>query len=88
MTIINCESNGVKLLVQFTCCRCKKVHVEDLAPLVKNVSNSRDGFYGHLHELPKPSGWTDYLIHSRLLCDTCTKALEEFFKGGETDANN
>ena len=75
------ESGGVKLLVQFTCCRCKKVQVYDLEPLAQSISNSRDGFYGDLHELPKPDGWTDYLIHSRLLCDTCTAALEEFFKG-------
>lgn len=88
MAINDYDHNGVKLLVQFTCCRCKKVHVEDYGPLVEKVSNSRDGFYGHLHELPKPKGWTDYLIHSRLLCDTCTAALEKFFKGEETDDNN
>lgn len=68
------ENGGRKLKIEFTCYRCKKVRCEDLEPRVS------DDFYGGLHDIVKPKGWTDYLIGSRLLCDTCTAELEEFFQ--------
>ena len=68
------ENNGRKLKIEFTCYRCKKVRCEDLEPLAGSEG------YGYLHNIDKPKGWTDYLIGSRLLCDTCTAELEEFFQ--------
>lgn len=70
------EHSGRKLLVRFTCHRCKKVRTEDLQPLAEKVNDH----YGNLGALPLPNGWSDWLIHNLLLCDTCTKELIVFLK--------
>lgn len=70
------EKDGRKLLVRFTCYRCKKAITTDLEPLDKKEVEH----YGKLALLPIPEGWSDWLIHSRLLCDACTTALNDFFK--------
>jgi hypothetical protein len=75
------NQNGRELLVRFTCSRCGKVRTEELEPLDKKAGDH----YGYLSDLPLPKGWSDYLIHSRLLCDDCTDKLYKFFKGGGTE---
>ena len=70
---------GRTLLVRFTCCRCGKVHAEELEPLDKKAGDH----YGNLSSLPPPKGWSDWTLHSHLLCDDCTTKLVAFFKGEE-----
>lgn len=73
------NKDGRTLLVRFTCCRCGKTHTEELEPLDKKSGDH----YGNLSSLSLPEGWSDWLIHSRLLCDDCTTKLNDFFKNKE-----
>lgn len=70
------NKDGRTLLVRFTCCRCGKTHTDELEPLDKKAEDH----YRNLSNLPLPNGWSDWLIHSRLLCDGCTAKLIEFFE--------
>lgn len=68
------ERNGRRLMVEFTCRRCKGARVEPLEPLVDNEG------YGYLHNINEPEGWTE--LCGILLCPTCTKELKEFMEAG------
>lgn len=70
---------GRTLLVRFTCRRCGKVRTEELEPLDKKAGDH----YGNLSSLPPPDGWSDWMLHSYLLCDDCTAKLVDFLNGKE-----
>lgn len=73
------ESNGRKLLVQYTCLRCGKTRIEPVEKMVP-----RDGHYGFLHNLRHPDGWGEF--YNRLLCDTCTSQLHSFLANKDQKA--
>ena len=75
-TFYEYEKDGRELLVRFTCSRCGAERIESLKPLAEKAGDH----YGYLNNLPLPEGWSDWLIHSRPLCEACTKALAEFFQ--------
>ncbi len=78
------RKDGRTLLVSFTCYRCGKVHIAELEPLDMKA----DDHYGNLNQLPLPKGWSDWLIHSYLLCDECTAALNAFFNVNKKEQNH
>jgi hypothetical protein len=69
------STRGRTLLVQFTCGRCGKTHVE---PYEKQANSAE----GNLQCFRPPKGWKNDSLHLPILCDDCNKAFGEFMKVG------
>ena len=69
------ERNGIRLMVEFTCFRCKGTRVEPLEPLVPNDEGAP-----FLRNLKRPEGWSE--IDYSLFCPTCTYEFKEFMMAG------
>lgn len=75
------EDKGRKLMVEFTCHRCKTTRIEELEPLDKKAGDH----YGQLSSIDPPEGWSKWYYTGILLCGGCTRKLEEFMKAGEKE---
>lgn len=75
------EDDGRKLMVEFTCSRCKTTRIEELEPLDKKAGDH----YGHLSFIDPPNGWSKWSYYGLLLCDDCTRKLAEFMNAGEKE---
>jgi hypothetical protein len=78
MDIIQFESHGRKLMVEFKCYRCKKTTLRPFEECVKEVT---DGVRG-LYDLRPPQAWKDGGFYYPMFCPDCKKAYEDFMKGG------
>lgn len=68
------ETRGRKVLVQFTCGRCGKTHIE---PYAKQAENAE----GNLQCFRPPEGWQNDGLYTPLLCDECAREFAEFLRG-------
>lgn len=81
MQIDRLESNGRRLMVEFTCRRCKKTAVRPLKECLEEVD------YNHLWDLRPPVGWEDGGFYYPLFCPDCSAAHKRFMNmEGEKDA--
>lgn len=70
------ERDGRRLMIEFTCRRCKGTRVEPLEPLMSNEG------YGYLHNIKTPEGWEE--IYG-LFCPTCVDEFKMFVREGRTE---
>lgn len=76
------QDSGRRLMVEFTCLRCKITRIEELEPLDKKAGDH----YGNLSSLGIPDGWTQWHYSGILLCGDCTQKLKEFMEAGVKEA--
>ena len=74
MNITQYESHGRKLMVEFTCRRCKKT---TLRPLKECMEEEKEGYQG-LYDLRPPKDWNSGGFYYPLFCPDCKKAYEDF----------
>ena len=70
------ELNGRRLMIEFTCGRCGKKHIEPFA-LQYNKTE------GNLQSYSPPKGWKDDSLYCPMLCAECNKQYEAFLNGSE-----
>ena len=74
---INCfEEHGRRILVEFTCRRCRKTEtrpLEDCRPTEYSVRG--------LYDLTPPNGWRDGGFYYNMFCPDCRKDYEAFMDG-------
>lgn len=72
------KSEGRTLMLKFTCCRCKKEHIDELEKCVQ------DDDYGYLHNTKLPEGWRSVgRFGNQLLCDECFPKYVAFLNNEE-----
>ena len=76
------KDDGRRLMVEFTCHRCKTTLIEELEPLDKKAGDH----YGNLSSLGIPDGWCQWNYSGLMLCDGCTQKLKEFMESGINEA--
>ena len=77
--MMQCKGYGRELLIQFSCYRCKKTHIETL----ESATARSEDHYDHINHIRLPKGWSEERYNSVVLCDECTIKLQRFFKGEE-----
>ena len=77
--MLQCKGHGRELLIQFSCHRCKKTHIETLESA---YVRSKD-HYDQIDHMNLPKGWSSERYNSVVLCDECTIKLQSFLKGEE-----
>ena len=68
------EGFGRRLLVEFSCSRCKKTASR---PLKESV-DAADEYLRDLCDLPPPKEWRDGGFYHKTLCPECAKAYDAF----------
>ena len=81
MTFNNIETKGRRMLVEFTCCRCKTTQIKTL----KDCMDEEKEHYGNIENFRPPNGWEYGRHHFSLFCPKCKKEYEEFMRSGESD---
>ena len=81
MEIRTYETHGRKLLVEFTCQRCKKTATKPLEECMKQDNEC----YQDLYNLSPPKEWQDGGFYYPLFCPDCKKAYEEFMNPRERE---
>lgn len=75
------EYHGRRLMVEFTCRRCKKTALRPL----KDCMQSVDYFQG-LYALAPPADWYDGGFYYPMFCKECKEAYDRFMNGeGENE---
>ena len=75
----NCNSfelRGRRLMIEFTCGRCGKKHIEPFALQHKSTE-------GNLQCYKPPEGWQDDSLYCPMLCAECSKQYKAFLNGSE-----
>lgn len=86
MQINEFEGFGRKLMVSFTCRRCKKIAAKPLKDCLPNDCPVRN-----LSDLKAPAGWRDGGFYYPTFCPECAKKYDQFIRGeedGTEDKNN
>lgn len=78
MNIVQYESHGRKLLVEFKCYRCETTATR---PLEECMEENTEG-YRDLYDLRPPKEWKDGGFYYPLFCHECAEAYKRFMKGG------
>ena len=78
MEITKFESHGRRLMVEFTCHRCKKTAIRRLNDCMKEVE-----YFRELYDLRPPKDWKDGGFYYPTFCPECAKAYDLFMKGGD-----
>lgn len=74
---INCfEEHGRRILVEFTCRRCRKTETRLLEDCRPNEHPVRG-----LYDLIPPKGWRDGGFYYNMYCPDCRKDYEAFMDG-------
>ena len=81
MQINRYETHGRRLLVEFTCRRCRTRAVRSL----EECMNEQKECYRELYDLAPPEGWKNGGFYYPLFCPECAKAYELFIDGKEVD---
>lgn len=69
----NYEFRGRRVLMEYTCGRCGKTHVEP-------YENQAEATEGNLQSFRPPDDWMDDSLTLPLLCGDCHNALKEFMQ--------
>lgn len=77
MQITRFETHGRRLMVEFTCYRCRTRVVRPLEECMKEETEC----YRDLYDLRPPEGWKDGGFYYPMFCPDCAKAYEQFMKG-------
>ena len=77
----NYEEKGRRLLVEFKCQRCGKIHLQPL----KEAAHYSGDHYEYLHNLRVPKGWDDHIYTGYLICDTCLEKFKSFMAPKEEE---
>lgn len=77
MDITKFETHGRRLLVEFTCARCKTTVVRPLEDCIEEVAEC----YRDLYDLQPPVGWEDGGFYYKLFCPKCKEAYKRFMSG-------
>lgn len=72
MQINRYEENGRRLMVEFTCRRCKTTAIRPLENCMQEVD------YNNLHDLRPPVDWEDGGFYYPLFCPACSTAHKRF----------
>lgn len=70
------EHCGRRMLMEFTCGRCGKTHIEPYA-------NQADSAEGNIQCFHPPKGWLDDGLRIPMLCDECAEAFRKFLKNAD-----
>jgi hypothetical protein len=76
MQIPDFEGHGRKIMVQFTCQRCKKTALKPLKDCLPSDCPVR-----YLSDLETPAEWKNGGFYYPTFCPDCAKAYEQFMKG-------
>lgn len=68
------EQKGRKLMVEFTCRRCGRTHLD---PLEKHKNDDHEPYGNLSFGVKPPEGWAE-LLYGPLLCPDCVEAYEHF----------
>ena len=79
MTINTYETHGRRLMVEFTCRRCRTRVVRPLEECMREQTEC----YRELYDLKPPADWEDGGFYYPLFCPECAKAYELFMNGKE-----
>ena len=66
------EYKGRRVLIEFTCGRCGKTHIEPYSQQAKSAEGNIQCFH-------PPKGWLD-IFNLPTLCDECAEALMIFLR--------
>ena len=75
MEIKGFESSNRRLMIEFSCRRCRRVELE---PLESAVARMDDYSPFRLDDIPYPAGWKDGGFFYNILCPDCAAAYERF----------
>ena len=73
------ECRGRRMLVEFACGRCGKVHIEPYATQHNDAE-------GNLQCYKPPAGWLNAGLYNPMLCADCNAEYKSFLRGGKVNA--
>ena len=78
MEIRSYETHGRRLMVEFTCQRCRTTSFRPLEDCMKGIQ-----CFQNLYDLVPPSGWYNGGFYHRMLCKNCKEKYDRFMRGEE-----